>query len=146
MAMTLHLDIVSAEEKIFSGRVENLSVTGQEGGLGIFPGHTPLLTGIQPGEIIVTQQGGKKAVFFVSGGMLEVQPETVTVLADTVMRAEDIDKAAAEEARRKARDHYEEQKKTKIDYEASLVQLQEASAKLRVLKTLKEYTDKHRTD
>lgn len=141
---TLQLDIVSAEKSIYSGRVQQLSVDGQEGGLGIFPGHTPLLTGIKPGEVLLVHENGNKEVFYVSGGLLEVQPEITTILADTVVRADDIDEQAAEEALEKAKQHLEESKKSKIDYEQALLQLQEASARLRVVKDLNKFIKHNR--
>jgi len=146
MVMTLHLDIVSVEEKIYSDLVEHLTVAGQEGGLGIFPGHTPLLTGIKPGEVIITKQGGEKDVFYISGGMLEVQPETATILADTVIRAEDIDQEAAKEAMEKAQANYDNKKKSKADFEKAYIELQEASAKLRAVRDLAKYLNKHSVD
>lgn len=143
-AKTFHLDIVSAEEKIFSGLVEHITVDGEEGGLGIFPGHTPLLTGIKPGEISAVLEGGKREVFFISGGMLEVQPEIVTVLADTVIRADDIDEEEAQEAVERAKAQYDDvDKKDKADYNKALIELQEASARLRVVRDLSKYTKRH---
>ena len=109
---TLQLDIVSAEKSIFSGLVQQLSVDGQEGGLGVFPGHTPLLTGIKPGEVLLVRENGNKEVFYVSGGLLEVQPEVATILADTVVRADDIDEQAAAEALEQAKLHLEKSKKS----------------------------------
>ena len=98
MAMTIHCDIVSAEEEIFSGRVTMISATGTIGELGIMPGHAPLLTGIRPGPVRLKLDNGDEEVFFASGGFLEVQPGLVTILADTAARAEDLDEAAAVEA------------------------------------------------
>ena len=102
MAMTLHCDIVSAEKEIFSGRVTQLSLKGSLGELGIHPGHAPLLTGIIPGAVRLTMDNGSEEVFFASGGFLEVQPGIVTVLADTALRADDIDEAAALKAQEDA--------------------------------------------
>jgi len=144
MAMTMHLDIVSAEEKIFSGLIEHMTVTGEEGELGIYPGHTPLLTGIIPGQIIVTKQHGEKEVFYISGGMLEVQPQVVTILADTVIRADDIDEVAALEAQQKAEELRAGKKSSDIDYEKTLTQLAEASAQVRAVKDLHKYVKKGR--
>lgn len=145
MVKVFHLDIVSAEDKIFSGLAEHITVDGEEGGLGIFPGHTPLLTGIKPGEVSVVLEGGKKEVFFISGGMLEVQPEIVSILADTVIRAEDIDEEEALEAKHRAEEKYEAaNKKDKADYEKAFIELQEASARLRVVRDLNQYIKKNR--
>jgi len=98
MAMTIHVDIVSAEKEIYSGSVEAVFASAIMGELGIYPRHTPLLTRLKPGEVRVLVNG-KEEQFYVSGGMLEVQPHLVTVLADTAMRAADVDEAAALEAK-----------------------------------------------
>ena len=97
MAMTIHCDIVSAEEEIFSGLVEMLVATGGEGELGVSYGHAPLLTAQFPGPVRIVTQDGDEQVFYVSGGFLEVQPGVVSILADTAIRADDVDEAAAEE-------------------------------------------------
>lgn len=86
MAMTYHLDVVSAEQQMFSGLVEKIQVTGSEGELGIYPGHAPLLTAIKPGMIRIVKQHGHEEFIYLSGGILEVQPGSVTVLADTAIR------------------------------------------------------------
>lgn len=110
MAMTVHVDIVSAEESIFSGLAEFVVLPGEAGELGIMPGHTPLLTRIKPGVVRVKMQDGSEELVFVAGGMLEVQPNLVTVLADTAIRGKDLDdqkaeaaKSAAEEALKNAK-------------------------------------------
>ena len=95
MARTVMLDVVSAEEKIFSGLVESIQVTGSEGELGILPGHIPLLTGIKPGMLRIVKQFGEEHLIYVAGGVLGVQPHTITVLADVAVRAEDLDEQAA---------------------------------------------------
>ena len=87
MAMTVHLDVVSAEKEIFSGLVETIQVTGSEGELGIHPGHAPLISAIKPGMVRLVKQHGEEEVIYVAGGVLEVQPGNVTVLADTAVRA-----------------------------------------------------------
>ena len=102
MAMTVHCDIVSAEEAIFSGLVELVVAHGALGDLGIAPGHAPLLTELRPGPVRVTTQAGEEQIFYVSGGFLEVQPSTVTILADTAVRAGDMDEAAVVEAQKAA--------------------------------------------
>lgn len=102
-AITFHLDVVSAEKKIFSGRVETFQVTGSEGELGIFHGHTPLLTAIKPGMVRIVKLHGEEEFIYVSGGIVEVQPGTATVLADTAIRGEELDAAKAEEAKRRDR-------------------------------------------
>ena len=98
MAMTYHLDVVSAEQQMFSGLVEKIQVTGSEGELGIYPGHAPLLTAIKPGMIRIVKQHGHEEFIYLSGGILEVQPNSVTVLADTAVRSEDLDEAKAKKA------------------------------------------------
>ena len=104
MATTLQCDIVSAEAQIYSGAVELLVATGVEGELGVCFGHAALLTRLIPGPIRVVEQGGEEQVYYASGGFLEVQGDVVTVLADTAVRADDIDEAAAETARKDAED------------------------------------------
>jgi F-type H+-transporting ATPase subunit epsilon len=103
MAATVHVDIVSAEESIYSGAAEFVVLPGESGELGILPGHTPLLTRIRPGTVRLKIQGeSEEQVVFVAGGLLEVQPHRVTVLADTAIRAHDLDEAKANEALRRA--------------------------------------------
>jgi F-type H+-transporting ATPase subunit epsilon len=136
-AMTTHLDVVSAEESLFSGRVSHLQVSGQEGELGIMPGHTPLLTPIKPGMVKMVKQHGEEEVFYISGGFLEVQPGGVTVLADSAIRGADLDKAKAEEAKRTAQEQISNPSKD-IDYALVTAQLAQAIAKLRVIKMLRK--------
>ena len=102
MAMTIHVDVVSAEESIFSGLAEFVVLPGEAGELGIMPGHMPLMTRIKPGAVRVKTQAGTEELIFVAGGMLEVQPNLVTVLADTAIRGKDLDEAKALDAKRKA--------------------------------------------
>ena len=92
---TMHCEIVSAEKELFSGEIQMLSARGTVGELGIMPGHAPLLTGIQPGTVVLRLEDGSEEIFFASGGFLEIQPGFVTVLADIAARAEDIDEAQA---------------------------------------------------
>jgi F-type H+-transporting ATPase subunit epsilon len=136
MAITVHLDIVSLEAKIFSGLVESLAVTGEMGELGILPGHAALLTSLKPGQIKVTLQGGTQDFYYVSGGILEVQPTVVTVLADTIVRAADIDEAAAIAAKENA-ERMLAAKKSNVDFTTALTQLAQAVAQLRTLKLIK---------
>ena len=103
MANTIHVDVVSAERSIFSGEAEFVALPGEAGELGIYPKHTPLLTRIKPGAVRIMIPGQAEAEFvFVAGGMLEVQPDIVTVLADTAIRGHDLDEAKALEAKRSA--------------------------------------------
>jgi len=103
MAATLHVDVVSAEESIFSGEAEFVVLPGEEGELGVYPRHTPLITRIRPGTVRITPAGGgEEQLIFVAGGILEIQPQVVTVLADTAIRGHDLDEAKALEAQRRA--------------------------------------------
>jgi F-type H+-transporting ATPase subunit epsilon len=138
MAMTMHVDVVSAEEEIFSGAATMLFAPGVMGDLGILPRHAPLLTRIKPGEVrVVTEQGDEEEVFFVSGGMLEIQPQAVTILADTAIRAHDIDEAAALEAKERAEKLLSDQK-SEVDYAAASAELAEAMAQLQAVQRLKK--------
>lgn len=137
MAMTVHCDIVSAEQQLFTGLIERLSAVGEEGELGIYPHHTPLLTRLKPGPITVVKQNGEEEIFYVSSGFLEVQPHLVTVLADTAARAEDMDEAAAQAAQQRARDAMEGHN-TEMDYSRAAAMLAEALAQLRTIEQLKK--------
>lgn len=138
MAMTMHVDVVSAEEEIFSGPATMLFAPGTMGDLGIMPRHAPLLTRIKPGEVrVITDQGEDELVLYVSGGMLEVQPEAVTILADTIQRASDIDEAAALEAKERAEKLLADQKDD-VDYAAASAELAEAMAQLQAVQRLKK--------
>ncbi|MBW3141723.1 F0F1 ATP synthase subunit epsilon [Ferrimonas balearica] len=137
MAMTVHLDVVSAEKRLFSGLVETLQVTGTEGELGILPGHVPLLTAIKPGMVRIVKQHGEVEVIYLSGGILEVQPDCVTVLADVAVRAEDIDVEAAREAKRNAEERIANAG-VDFDYDAAQIELAKALAQLRVVETIRK--------
>jgi F-type H+-transporting ATPase subunit epsilon len=137
MAMTVHCDIVSAEKQIFSGLVELVVAAGTEGDLGIGYGHAPLLSGLQPGPIRVITQSGEEEVFYISGGYVEVQPHAVTVLADTALRAEDMDEASAQQAKEEAERNIAN-RNGEFDYSAAAVQLAEASAQLRTLQAIRK--------
>ena len=113
-APTIHIDVVSAEASIFSGEAEFVVLPGEAGELGIYPRHTPLITRIKPGAVRIMKPGGEEEFVFVAGGILEVQPKLITVLADTAIRGHDLDEAKAneaikkaEEARRSAKDKQE---------------------------------------
>ncbi|WP_257282977.1 F0F1 ATP synthase subunit epsilon [Endozoicomonas sp. SESOKO1] len=137
MASTVECDIVSAEREIFKGQVEMLIATGILGDLGITPGHTPLLTELRPGPIRLVIEGGEEEVFYVSGGFLEVQPNQIKILADTALRADDMNEAAAEEARRQAEKALENQS-GEFDYSRAATQLAEAAAQLRTLQAVRK--------
>ncbi len=134
---TMQLEIVSAEASIFSGKVEMVAVTGSMGELGIYPGHRQLLTALKPGQIKATLESGKEEVFYMSGGMLEVQPAVVTVLADTAIRAGDLDEAAALSAKEEAERRLVEQK-SGIEYSRAMIELAEATAQLRAIQMLRK--------
>ncbi|EED31976.1 ATP synthase F1, epsilon subunit [gamma proteobacterium NOR5-3] len=136
MAMTIHCDIVSAEEEIFSGLVESLVATGEVGELGVNYGHAPLLSALVPGPVRITLQNGEEQVYYVSGGFLEVQPGVVSILADTAIRAHDVDEAAAEDARREAEQALANQTGD-FDYGRASSQLAEAAAQLATLRKMR---------
>jgi F-type H+-transporting ATPase subunit epsilon len=136
MAMTIHVDIVSAEKEIFSGLVEAVFASAIMGEVGIYPRHTPMLTRLKPGEVRVLING-KEEQFYVSGGMLEVQPHVVTILADTAMRAADVDEAAALEAKADAERALKDTD-AKIDYAEAQAKLAEAMAQLRSIERMRK--------
>jgi F-type H+-transporting ATPase subunit epsilon len=133
----MHCDIVSAEKNIFSGLVEMVVAAGSLGDLGIAPGHAPLLTALIPGPVKLTLSGGEEEVFYVSGGFLEVQRNTVTLLTDTATRAGDVDEAAAIKAMEDAEKAMANQG-AEFDYSTAAVQLAEAAAQLRALRQIKK--------
>jgi F-type H+-transporting ATPase subunit epsilon len=137
MAMTIHVDIVSAEEEIYSGPANMVSAPAEMGEVGIMPRHTPLVTRLKPGEIKIQQEGKEDQFFFVSGGILEVQPHVVTVLADTAIRAKDLDEAAAEEAKKRAEEALADNKGD-IDYAKAQAELLEAISQLRMIQNLRK--------
>lgn len=137
MAMTMHCDIVSAEKEIFSGRVTMLVATGTLGELGILPGHAPLLTGIRPGPVRLTLDNGDEEVFFASGGYLEVQPAAVTVLADTALRADDLDEAATIAARAEAERALNDQA-ADFNFSLATAQFADAAARQRTVEELRK--------
>ncbi|MGB4246773.1 MAG: F0F1 ATP synthase subunit epsilon [Pseudohongiellaceae bacterium] len=137
MAMTMHCDIVSAEEKIYAGLVELLVATGTLGDLGVAPGHAPLLTALIPGPVRLVLQDGSEQVYYVSGGFLEVQGGVVTVLADTALRADDVNEAAALQAIQDANDAIAN-KDAEFEYSRAAAQLAEAAAQLRALRQLRK--------
>ncbi len=137
MAITMQVDIVSAEKEIFSGIVEALVATGDLGELGITPGHAPLLTLLKPGEVRLKLVDGSEDIYYVSGGMLEVQPFRTTVLADVVERAEDLDEAAALAARTRAEEAIA-QKGGEINYALASTELARAVAQIRAIKKIRK--------
>jgi F-type H+-transporting ATPase subunit epsilon len=141
MAMTIHCDIVSAEQEIFSGLVEMLVATGSLGELGISYGHAPLLTSLIPGPVRIITQSGEEEIFYVSGGFLEIQPGVVSILADTAIRAADVDEAAAEEARHAAEQALANQS-GEFDYGRASSQLAEAAAQLLTIQKIRRRAGK----
>ena len=137
MAMTLHVDIVSAEEEIFSGTANMVFAPAEMGEVGILPRHSPLLARLKPGEVRVEIEGQPEQMFFVSGGMLEVQPHVVTVLADTAIRARDLDEAKALEAKRRAEEALAN-KQSEFEEAKALADLAEAAAQLRLLEKIRK--------
>jgi F-type H+-transporting ATPase subunit epsilon len=137
MPMTIHVDIVSAEKEIYSGLAEMLFAPAELGEVGITPRHAPFITRLKPGEVRVKVSETESYPFYVSGGMLEVQPHLVTVLADSAIRANDIDEAAAIEAKAKAEEALAD-KSGKIDYATAQAQLAEAIMQLRTLDRLRK--------
>ena len=137
MAMSVHVDIVSAEKEIFSGLAEMVFAPAELGEVGISPRHAPLISKLNPGEVRVKVNEKETHEFFVSGGLLEVQPHLVTVLADTAIRAKDIDEAAALEAKAQAEEALND-KSGKIDYATAQAQLAVAMMQLRALDRLRK--------
>ena len=137
MASTVQCSIVSAEEEIFSGAVEMVVASGTIGELGIMPGHTPLLSGVKPGPVRLILEGGEEEVFFASGGYIEVQPNHITILADTALRAADIDEAAAAQAQQEAEQQLSDVK-AEIDFARVNAEIAEQAAMLRTLRKHRE--------
>ncbi|WP_114416804.1 F0F1 ATP synthase subunit epsilon [Marinospirillum perlucidum] len=141
MAMTMHCNVVSAEKKLFDGRVEILVASGVQGELGILPGHTPLLTELKPGTVKVKKQDGEEELIYVSSGFLEVQPDTVTVLADSAERAHNLDEAAAKEAM-EAAERALADKNAEMEYAQATSMLAQAAAQLRTIQQLRKQLGK----
>jgi F-type H+-transporting ATPase subunit epsilon len=137
MANTIHVDIVSAEGQIFSGEASMVFVPGSQGELGIAPRHAPLLTTLKAGEVRVQSEGTEEQSFYVGGGSLEIQPNLVTVLADTAARARDLDEAAALAAKQRAEDAVR-QRTDKIDIAEAQAELARAVAQLRAIERLRK--------
>ena len=138
MAHTIHVDVVSAEELIFSGEAEFVALPGEAGELGIYPKHTPLITRIKPGAVRIKVAGQTEDVFvFVAGGLLEVQPDAVTVLADTAIRGHDLDEAKATEAKKLAEQALAN-RDSKIDYAQAQSELASAIAQLAAISKLRQ--------
>ena len=137
MAMTVHCYIVSADESIFSGLIEMVVATGSLGELGVTAGHAPLLSDLKPGPVRLIKQNGEEEIYYLSGGYLEVQPNMVSILADTAVRADDIDEAAAAEAIKDAEQALANQT-GEIEYSKAAAMLAEASAQLKTVAQLRK--------
>jgi F-type H+-transporting ATPase subunit epsilon len=138
MAMTVHVDVVSAEASIFSGLAEFVALPGENGELGILPGHMPLMTRIKPGAVRIKLPQGKEELIFVAGGLLEVQPGLVTVLADTAIRGADLDQAKALEAKKRAEEALAS-RSAEVDYARAQAELSEAIAQLSAIERLRKH-------
>jgi F-type H+-transporting ATPase subunit epsilon len=134
---TIHVDIVSAEGELFAGEATMVFATGTQGDLGIAPRHAPLLTLLKAGEVRVQTPDGKEQSFFVGGGAMEVQPNKVTVLADTALRAKDLDEAAAVEAKQRAEEALRD-RGAHIDQAQALAELARAAAQLKLIERLRK--------
>jgi len=136
MAMTTHVDIVSAEKAIWSGQATMVFAPGEMGELGIAPRHTALLTRLKAGEVRVQDEQGNEESFFISGGILEIQPNVVTVLSDTAVRADDLDEAEAIAAKERAEAHMSDQK-SDMDFALAKAELAEAVAMMETIKKVR---------
>ena len=136
MAMTLHVDIVSAEKELFSGPAELVTAPGELGELGILPRHSQLLTRLKPGQVRVRLQGGEEHLFYVSGGLLEVQPHLVTILSDTAERARDLDEAAAQAAKQRAEQAISDHR-SDFEFARAKADLAEAIAQLQTIEKMR---------
>lgn len=133
MATTIHVNVVSAEESIFSGDATFVALPGEAGELGIYPRHTPLITRIKPGAVRIKKEDGHEEFVFVAGGILEVQPQAVTVLSDTAIRGKDLDEAKATEARQRAEEALKNAK-SEIDVAHATSELAVLAAELAALR------------
>ncbi len=134
----IQLDIVSAEAELFSGKVAMAIITGVMGELGIVYGHTPLLTKLKPGHIRIIQEDNKEQLIYVSGGLVEVQPHTVTILAQVAVRGEDLDEAAALAAKERAEQMLHSREKGDFDYSHATAELAQAVAQLKTIRDLRK--------
>lgn len=137
MAMTMHVDIVSAEKELYSGTAEIVVAPAVNGEVGIHPRHTQMITPLKPGEVRITKQGGEEESIYVSGGILEVQPHVVTILSDTAVRAADLDEAAAVEAQKRAEQALKD-KTGDMDEAKALAELAQAAAQLQMIQKLRK--------
>ena len=136
MSMTVHCDIVSADQTLYSGLVEMVVATGSQGELGVTFGHAPLLTDLKPGPVRIILQNGEEELYYLSGGYHEVQPDRVSILADSALRADDLDEAAALEAKSQA-EHEISNQSGEFDYSRAISELAAAAAQLRTIEQLR---------
>jgi F-type H+-transporting ATPase subunit epsilon len=139
---TMQVDVVSAEEQIFSGRAKFVALPGEAGELGILPGHTPLITRIRPGAVRIEVENGEDEFVFVAGGILEIQPGVVTVLADTAIRGADLDEAKAEQARREAEETLANSG-SELEYATAQAELAYAAAQIAAIRQLRNRGARH---
>jgi F-type H+-transporting ATPase subunit epsilon len=135
------LDIVSVEAQVFSGDVTFIQVTGSQGEIGVYPGHTALITPIKPGQLTAIDDQGQEHIFFVAGGIMEIQPKTVTILSDTAVRADDLDEASALVIKEKAEKALSEQQ-SEVAYSSALSELAMAAAQLKAIQKLRRGSKK----
>ena len=136
MSMTMHVNIVSAEQEIYSGTVTQVFAPAEMGEVGVFPRHAPMLSTLKPGVVRVLLQDGEEETFYVSGGILEIQPHVVTILSDTAARAEDLDEAAVLKAKEAAERALEDRAAT-LDYAKARAELAETIARLQTIERLR---------
>lgn len=139
MSNSIHIEIVSTEKEIFSGEATMLFAPAEMGEVGIAPGHTPMVTRLGPGEVRVQSTSGEEQNYYISGGILEVQPKVVTILSDTAQRAADLDEAAIKKARKEAERAFHD-KEAKVDYAKAHAALAETAAQLQAIRRLKKRT------
>jgi len=135
------LDIVSVQSQVFSGEVTFIQATGSQGELGIYPGHTALITSVKPGQVVTTDIAGEEHVFFIAGGVMEIQPDNVTILSDTAIRADDLDEASALAIKEKAEKALSEQS-SEVAYSSALSELAMAAAQLKAIQQLRRRAKK----
>ena len=140
MAMTMHVDVVSAEESLFSGLAEFVVVPAEEGDIGVYPRHAPLMAALRPGSVRIQPPDGKEEILiYVSGGLLEIQPHVVSVLSDTAIRSHDLDEAQAMEAKKKA-EELMVKRQAAMDYARAQAELAQAIAQLQAIQRLRKRT------
>ena len=138
---TMALDIVSVESQVFSGKSTFIQVTGSQGELGIYPGHTALITSIKPGQVMTLDENGEEHIFFIAGGVMEIQPQEVTILSDTAVRADDLDEASALAIKEQAEKVLSEQQ-SEVAYSSALSELAMAAAQLKAINELRRRAKK----